>query len=204
MASLMLLPDELKLQIIANIEFDMDNTLVKLRQVHPWFRASIKLDYWFRRKLFKAERDSTSLLSKELSALWSCDLVCYYCHKVLPKGAFSDRQAAGGIGSYSLADLRVTYADLAAKYADAISRGHFEEQRFMYETKTTSFDNETLSMRLLEPCPGLNALPTRHAEKDHFTLEDAKNMLKNMRLPELPIDLPRFQEIPMETPISDG
>lgn len=264
MASLMLLPDELKLQIIANIDIDVNNTLIKLRQVHPWFRASIKREMVYY-KLFAAEKDTSSPLGKELSSLCGRRLVCYTCHRVLPIEAFSDRQASGSIvsltricvgccikrrwyppgcaviingGPYtvckacrglfrwqsskvkycnqysrrgkkfktinSLADLTVTYADLAARYADALNQEHFEEQSFTYETETISFANGTLSMRFTRPWQARDLSPTSYTEGNHLTLEDAKNILKNMRLPEIPIDVPRFRENLIETPISVG
>ncbi|KAL8754679.1 MAG: hypothetical protein Q9199_004178 [Rusavskia elegans] len=264
MALLMLLPDELKLQIIANIDIDVNNTLIKLRQVHPWFRASIKRETVYD-KLSAAERDRSSPLRKELSSLCGRRLVCYTCHRVLPVEAFSDRQASGSIDSLtricvgccikrrwyppgcaviinggpytvckacrglfrwqssnvkycnqysrrgkkfktinSLADLTVTYADLAARYADALHQEHFEEQSFTYETETISFANGTHSMRFVGPRQARYVSPTRCTEEKHFTLEDAKSMLKNMRLPEIPIEGSRFHEILMETPISVG
>lgn len=99
MASLLLLPDELKLQIVANIDIDINNTLIKLRQVHSWFRASITsmMIYY---NILAAELDTSSPLRKEVASLWKSYLACHICHRVFPKGAFSDRQASGGFNSY--------------------------------------------------------------------------------------------------------
>ncbi|KAL8677320.1 MAG: hypothetical protein Q9186_006253 [Xanthomendoza sp. 1 TL-2023] len=56
MASFMMLPDELKLQVVSFIEIDMENTLVKLRQVNPWFRESIKKDTIYEKLLIAEEK----------------------------------------------------------------------------------------------------------------------------------------------------
>lgn len=91
--SLMLLPDEIKLRIIAEIDIDVHNTLLVLRQVHPWFRESISKEI-MRHRLLAAEASLSTFGDK------ASKLVCYTCLKVLPKHAFSDRSrvAPRGLG----------------------------------------------------------------------------------------------------------
>ncbi|KAL8717914.1 MAG: hypothetical protein Q9225_004892 [Loekoesia sp. 1 TL-2023] len=89
--SLMSLPDEIKLLILENIDIDIHNTLLKLRQTHPWFRDSIPL-LTLHKQLLAAEHN-----------IWKFPLqclVCYTCHRVLPKTRFGDlsRKKGKGLG----------------------------------------------------------------------------------------------------------
>lgn len=64
----MLLPDKLKLQIVANIDNDINNTLIKLVQAHPWFRASITRTMIYY-NILATELDMSSPLRKGVASL---------------------------------------------------------------------------------------------------------------------------------------
>lgn len=93
--SLMSLPDEIKMNIINNVDLDVENTHQILRQTHPWFRATISAN-WLREQLLKAERNREPHLSHRLREQ---DLyVCYTCVRVLPRDQFSDKSCRKGKG----------------------------------------------------------------------------------------------------------
>lgn len=82
----MLLPDEIKLRILANIDIDAHNTHLVLRKVHPWFRATI-VRGGLKQLLLDAE--------PQLRQTCPGYLVCYTCARVLSRHHFTHICHAG-------------------------------------------------------------------------------------------------------------
>lgn len=87
--SLMSLPDEIKLIILEHIDIDIHNTRLILRQTHPWFRDSIPI-LKLSKELLAAETDKRKIPQQYL--------VCYTCHRVLPRTRFADMSRKKGKG----------------------------------------------------------------------------------------------------------
>ena len=87
----MSLPDEIKLNILANIEIDGHNTHNILRQTHPWFRANIST-IKLKEQMLAAEQSSKDRY------LLKHQLICYTCIRVLPETQFADMSRKKGKG----------------------------------------------------------------------------------------------------------
>lgn len=80
----MILPDEMKLRIVAYVKVDSPHTFLALRLVHPWFNATIS----------EAERSEILLIIERkasgLTRLFANTLTCFTCLKALPMAAFAE------------------------------------------------------------------------------------------------------------------
>lgn len=81
----MLLPDELKGNVLANVKFDCPHTFLTLRLVHPWFNATISEVERLEIRLWTIEMKTSGL-----TRLFAKTLNCFTCLKTLPRAAFAE------------------------------------------------------------------------------------------------------------------
>lgn len=81
----MLLPDEIKLCIVAYMKVDSPYTFLALRLVHPWFNATISEAERLEIRLLVIERKASGL-----TRLFANTLTCFTCLKALPMAAFAE------------------------------------------------------------------------------------------------------------------
>ncbi|KAL8670527.1 MAG: hypothetical protein Q9168_004944 [Polycauliona sp. 1 TL-2023] len=82
--SFMLLPDEIKLHIMAYVKINSPDTFLVLQLVHPWFKASI-----WDAEILQASLLSAEMKASELARLFTNTLTCFTCLETLPSTVFA-------------------------------------------------------------------------------------------------------------------